>query len=203
MAEPGAGVKTAKKRSRFSVCVEIVMLAALIVGAFFLLRTGYRRYMLKAYPMLYTEAVQRYADEYGITPSLIYGIIRTESEFNPNAVSSANAKGLMQLTDATFDWAQQRSPDKEDLPPEQLFDPEINIHYGTYVLLLLNQQYANPDTALAAYNAGIGNVNKWLKDPECSDDGLTLKAIPYKETADYVQRVRKAQEMYRELYDIP
>ena len=203
MAEPGAGAKTAKKRSRFSVCVEIFLLAALIVGAFFLLRTGYRRYMRKAYPMLYTESVQRYADEYGITPSLIYGIIRTESEFNPDAVSYANAKGLMQLTDATFDWAQQRSPDKEDLPPEKLFDPEINIHYGTYVLLLLNQQFSDPDTALAAYNAGLGSVNKWLKDPECSDDGLTLKSIPYKETADYVQRVRKAQEMYRELYDIP
>lgn len=203
MAETSPGGKTVKKRSPLSVLIEIALLALLIVGAYYLLRTGYRRYMLKAYPLLYTETVQWYADEYGISPSLIYGLIRTESEFNPNAVSSADAKGLMQLTDATFAWAQQRSPENEELPPEQLFDPEVNIHYGTYVLALLNQQFDNQDTVLAAYNAGAGRVSGWLKDPACSTDGVTLEDIPYQETADYVQRVRKSQEMYRELYDIP
>ncbi len=192
-----------KKRHPAVLAAELLLLAALLAGAAALLRAGYRRYMTSAYPLLYTEFVEKYADEYGLTPSLVYALIRTESEFNPDAVSSAGAKGLMQLTDATFEWVQTRTPEKEELPVKELFDPETNIRYGTYYLLLLSQQFSEQDTFLAAYNAGPGRVKGWLENAAYSDDGLTLREIPYAETAGYVTAVKRSQEMYRELYDLP
>ena len=133
---------------------------------------------------------------------MIYALIRTESEFDPDAVSSAHAMGLMQLTEDTFRWAQSRSPEAESIPEEALFDPETNIRYGVMVLSLLREQFSDTGVLLAAYNAGIGNVRKWLADPTYSDDGSTLKAIPFPETAAYVEKIPAAQEMYRELYNV-
>ena len=132
----------------------------------------------------------------------MYAVIRTESGFDPQAVSSADARGLMQLTADTLDWAVSKSPGAEPVGGEDLFRPEVNIRYGVYVLKLLGEQFKEPDTVLAAYNAGMGNVRRWLKDPAYSQDGETLTAIPFEETRNYVQRVRDAQAMYRELYDM-
>ena len=108
----------------------------------------------------------------------------------------------MQLTADTLDWAVSKSPGAEPVGGEDLCRPEVNIRYGVYVLKLLGEQFKEPDTVLAAYNAGMGNVRRWLKDPAYSQDGETLTAIPFEETRNYVQRVRDAQAMYRELYDM-
>ena len=180
--------------------VELAALFVLLLLAGALLRVGYRQYMRAAYPLAYSDYVEKYAKVYEFEPSLIYALIRTESEFDPDAISSAHAMGLMQLTADTFQWAQSRSPETESLPAEELFDPETNIRHGVVVLSLLREQFPEPATLLAAYNAGIGNVRKWLADPACSDDGSTLKAIPFPETAAYVEKIPAAQEMYRELY---
>ena len=189
-------------RRRIPVWLEIVLLLALLAAAVWGLRAGYTRYMRSAYPVEYEEYVEAYAAEYGLPPSLLYAVIRTESDFNPEAVSSAGAVGLMQLTEDTFSWAQYRCGVEEELPPEQRFDPETSIHYGSYVLALLEEMYGVRETALAAYNAGMGNVNRWLTDEAYSDDGRTLKEIPYPETRHYVEKVLKAQEMYQRLYGI-
>ncbi len=181
---------------------ELAVLLALLLLAGMLLHAGYRRYMRTAYPLAYNEYVEKYAEDYGFEPSLIYALIRTESEFDPDAVSSAHAMGLMQLTEDTFRWAQSRSPEAESIPEEALFDPETNIRYGVMVLSLLREQFSDTGVLLAAYNAGIGNVRKWLADPTYSDDGSTLKAIPFPETAAYVEKIPAAQEMYRELYNV-
>ncbi len=188
-------------RRRIPVWLEIVLLLALLAAAVWGLRAGYTRYMRSAYPVEYEEYVEAYAAEYGLPPSLLYAVIRTESDFNPEAVSSAGAVGLMQLTEDTFSWAQYRSG-VEELPQEQRFDPETSIHYGSCVLALLEEMYGVRETALAAYNAGMGNVNRWLTDEAYSDDGRTLKEIPYPETRHYVEKVLKAQEMYQRLYGI-
>ena len=188
-------------RRRIPVWLEIVLLLALLAAAVWGLRAGYTRYMRSAYPVEYEEYVEAYAAEYGLPPSLLYAVIRTESDFNPEAVSSAGAVGLMQLTEDTFSWAQYRCG-VEELPQEQRFDPETSIHYGSCVLALLEEMYGVRETALAAYNAGMGNVNRWLTDEAYSDDGRTLKEIPYPETRQYVEKVLKAQEMYRHLYGI-
>ncbi len=188
-------------RRRIPVWLEIVLLLALLAAAVWGLRAGYTRYMRSAYPVEYEEYVEAYAAEYGLPPSLLYAVIRTESDFNPEAVSSAGAVGLMQLTEDTFSWAQYRCG-VEELPQEQRFDPETSIHYGSCVLALLEEMYGVRETALAAYNAGMGNVNRWLTDEAYSDDGRTLKEIPYPETRHYVEKVLKAQEMYQRLYGI-
>ena len=127
---------------------------------------------------------------------------RTESEFEPEVVSRANAKGLMQMKDTTFTDLQRRAGEPEPLPPESLFDPETSIRYGVYYMRLLLDQFEDTDTMLAAYNAGPGAVGGWLANEDYSRDGRTLYHIPYEETLHYVERVRKAQEMYRTLYDL-
>ena len=156
----------------------------------------------KLYPIVYEDIVMEMAEEYNLEPSLVFAVIRTESKFDKNAVSSAQAKGLMQITDDTFLWAQKRA-NQEELDSENLFIPRTNIQYGCYIITLLSQQFSDNETVLAAYNAGQGNVSQWLQDPAYSEDGVTLKHIPYEETEDYVRRVINTQKKYQKLYNIP
>ncbi len=171
----------------------------LLAVAVVIYRAGYQAYLKAAYPLKYEEIVTKYAEENALPPSLVYAVIHTESRFNEQAVSSAGAKGLMQLMDATYTWVQTRIPG-DDEPLERVFDPEVNIRCGCKVLEIVMSQFDHTETALAAYNAGSGNVSKWLKNSEYSDDGVTLKYIPVEETREYVVRVLKAQEMYQTMY---
>ena len=116
---------------------EAVLLLAALTLAAAALRFGYHRYMRSAYPIRYSDYVEAYAGAYGFTPSLVYAVIRTESEFEPEVVSRANAKGLMQMKDTTFTDLQRRAGEPEPLPPESLFDPETSIRYGVYYMRLL------------------------------------------------------------------
>lgn len=191
----------AKTRLLRRLWIWLIVLSVL-AGLTLLLKLGYRRYLQTAYPLTYGELVHTYAEEYALPPSLIFAVIRTESSFHPDAVSTANAMGLMQLTAGTFEWAQSRSPEDEKLPAGELFDPETNIRYGALVLSLLGEMFEDGDARLAAYNAGMGNVRRWLADSQYSDDGVTLARIPYEETREYIERVRSAQEMYQTLYQI-
>ncbi len=182
--------------------LTILALLAFIALCTVQLRGGYRHFYSAVYPLEYQEEVTTASAEFDIPPSLIYAIIHTESSFNPQAVSSADAKGLMQLTDDTFRWALSRAGDKNAHTTEALFDPAMNIHYGVYVLTLLGEQFEQTETILAAYNAGQGNVSQWLKDAQYSSDGDTLHTIPYPETANYVTRVLDTQKRYQTLYSI-
>lgn len=181
---------------------EIVCLFLALCAAVWLLNGGISRYLCRFYPDRYGEQVTAAAEENGISPSLLMGMIYTESHFDPNARSPAGAVGLMQLTESTFDWAQMRRhiPESERMSPDKREDPEVNIRYGSFVLALLREEFPEEDTALAAYNAGIGHVREWLADSRYSADGVTLSEIPFEETREYIQRVRAAQEMYRRLY---
>ncbi len=174
-----------------------VVALAVAVGLF---RWGYDTYLKAAYPLEYEDYVAASAAEYDLPPTLVYAVIHTESHFDPNAVSSAGAKGLMQLMDATYEWIQTQMTG-ETQPSERIYDPQVNIRCGCRVLDVLMSQFDNTETALAAYNAGSGNVSKWLKNPEYSDDGVTLKEIPVRETRNYVKRVLKAWERYQTIYE--
>lgn len=152
------------------------------------------------YPFEYNEYVSKYSSEFGVPESIIFAIIKTESNFRPNAVSRANACGLMQLTEATYKDCQRWLGETKD--DDQIFDVETNIKYGTYYLSrLYNNAYGDWDLVYAAYNAGPGNVSQWLKDPEISVDGKLVN-IPFEETDNYVRKVNKAREKYIELYDL-
>ncbi|NLN81367.1 MAG: lytic transglycosylase domain-containing protein [Clostridiales bacterium] len=188
----------ARKLSFFKVAVLLAALAA----ATGLLRLGFIRFMKAAYPLEYSDLVNKYSEQYGFEPSLIFALIHTESGFDHQAVSHKKAIGLMQITEDTFEWAQFRFSEKEALPVEMLYDPETNIHYGIRILSLLKEEFEDTKTMLAAYNAGVGNVRRWLKTPEYSDDGASLKSIPYEETSNYVSKIPKTKSIYRKLYDI-
>ncbi len=195
-------MSTANKR-RLPLTLFALIVVGILVAGGFALQFGYRRYFSAAYPLEYSSFVEKTAAEFDIEPSLIYAVIHTESGFDPDALSVADAKGLMQLTDDTYRWALSREGSQTAFEPQNLYDPATNIHYGVYVLTLLGELFENADTVLAAYNAGQGRVKEWLSDPAYSDDGITLKHIPYPETHDYVRRVREAQTYYRRLYNIP
>lgn len=141
--------------------------------------------------------VDKYAEQYNVPSYLVLAVIEVESEFDPAATSSAGACGLMQMTPKTFAWLTSSEHLGENLTPDELFDPEVSIRYGTYYLKYLFTCFHNWDTVLAAYNGGEGNVAKWLADDEYSNGDGTLKYIPFKETRNYVKKVNQAIDNYK------
>lgn len=150
------------------------------------------------YPVKYIETVEKYSIMYNVEPELVFAVINTESGFDKNAVSSANAMGLMQITPETFSWLQSKL--KEDLPDEALFNEDTAIRYGTYFLHLLLEKFGDTGTAAAAYHAGMNRVDQWLEDRELSPDGKVLSSIPYNDTAYYVHKIEKAVDVYSKIY---
>lgn len=175
---------------------------AALVGLGLLAVHGGELYIRTAYPLAYEQEIADASAIYGVSPSLIAAVIRTESRFQADVVSHAGAVGLMQLTPETFTWAQVRAGVKDTQGEEALTDPEINIRYGTVTLLLLYDMFEDETAALAAYNAGQGTVKKWLADKRYSADGVHLDSIPYAETAQYVKRVKSGQTIYRKFYHL-
>jgi soluble lytic murein transglycosylase len=158
--------------------------------------------MLKInYPLKYREEVFKYADNYQVDTYLIFAIIKAESGFKPNAVSKKNARGLMQITETTGKWIADKIGIK-NYSFDSLFNPDTNIRMGCwYVKWLLDYFNNNADLAIAAYNGGTGNVKEWLKDRNLSDSGDSLNKIPFKETNDFLKRVKNYVSVYKKLYE--
>ena len=152
------------------------------------------------YPVSYSAQVEQSAQEYGVDVSLVYALIETESDFNKDAVSSVGAKGLTQILPETFKWLQGKTG--ESLSEDALFEPEVSVKYGTYLLSILQNEFGNTEAAVAAYHAGIGKVHQWLENPEYSDDGVTLKYIPYDDTRAYVDKLMRTRDIYVNLYNL-
>lgn len=182
-------------KGKIKTAIIIFIAAAVLFGAFAV--TG-KNIMKLLYPMKYTEFVEQYSAEFGIDPNLLLAVIKTESSFDSDAVSHADAVGLTQITPETFEWLKWKLGEEDkDL---NLLDPETSIKYGAFFLSYLLEEFQNTDTALAAYHAGRGRVNGWLKDETLSPDGKTLLKIPISETAHYVKKVNKALNVYSNLY---
>ncbi len=151
------------------------------------------------HPLKYEKQILSYAQKYHLDPYLIMGIISAESRFEADATSHKDAKGLMQIKEDTAKWCIEQFELDADI--EDIYQPDTNILIGcTYIDYLIDMFEGNTDVAIAAYNAGQGNVRKWLEDSRYSDDGKTLKKIPFEETEKYVKKVRNRQEIYRDLY---
>lgn len=189
-----------KYRQKSAVPIAVVMLliaAALLVTAGVL---GYSLYREKSYPLSYSEYVEKYSEENGLNKYLVYAVIRTESNFRSDAVSNVGARGLMQITEDTFDWIKYRLGDDESVYYD-MFDAETNIKYGCWFLGFLSEEFAGIDEVASAYHAGRGSVNEWLKDKKYSADGVHLNTIPGRDTAHYVYKITKAMDAYIRLYD--
>ena len=150
------------------------------------------------YPQKYMESIRAYSAQYDVDETLICAVIRTESSFDPDAVSDVGAMGLMQIMPDTLEWLCYRRG--EYVSFDEMTDPDTAIRFGTYFLHLLLEEFGDEHAALAAYHAGRGSVLKWLGDPACSSDGETLEHIPYPDTAHYIDKVERAKEVYRSLY---
>jgi len=149
------------------------------------------------FPVRYMDVIEANAGD--IDPTWILAVIHAESSFRTYAESHRGAQGLMQLMPATAEWVAELMR-KENFDPETIWQPEVNIAMGSFYLNWLKRYYDGDLTlAITAYNAGLGNVNRWLADPEFSTDGATLDTIPFNETANYVERVNRNQQIYQRL----
>ena len=186
-----------KRRSPLPwIIISAVLLAVVAVGGFF----GYRYFEEYTHPIKYEQYVEKYSRENGLDKYLVYAVIKTESGFDPSALSNVGARGLMQLMKDTFDWVSYRLGD-EDTQFLDMYDPETNIRYGCWLLGYLYKEFGNVETTMAAYHAGRGQVNEWLSDQSISADGVHLDSIPIKDTAHYVGKIVKAMDTYKRLYD--
>ncbi|MCL2046661.1 MAG: transglycosylase SLT domain-containing protein [Oscillospiraceae bacterium] len=182
--------KKNKGKIRLSLIVISILLLMLFVGSILTIR---HYFPLKYLPLIYT-----YAEKHNLRPELVCAVIHAESRFDPNAVSSVGASGLMQIMESTAYWIAPKS-DLTTFDYESIFDPETNISLGCFYLRMLEDQYGEMDVALAAYNAGSGNVSMWLNDPLYSSDGKTLDYIPFEETRNYVAKIARNERIYEVL----
>jgi soluble lytic murein transglycosylase len=146
----------------------------------------------------YASYVEDASAELGVPETLIYATIQVESHFDPEARSEVGARGLMQITEETFDWLRTKETFGSDaLTFEDLDKPDIAINYGTYFLKLLLEEFdGDVPTAMSAYHAGRGSVHSWLEQGKYSSNGETLDEIPKDDTAYYVQKIQRAMGVY-------
>lgn len=167
----------------------IICIALIICISFSVLR--------KLFPTPYWDTINTYCKKYSVDKWLVTALIKAESNFNEDAVSHAGAKGIMQVTDETFLFCMENT----DIESNNIFSPVANIHAGVWYLSHLIKKYdGNTQNALAAYNAGMGNVDKWLKDTRYSSDGNTLQNVPFEETKRYIEKIDRYETIYSILY---
>lgn len=193
-----------RRRLRFvRGCFSVALLLALACAV---LGPGLEWIERHIYRIRYQPALDHYAAEQGIPPAFAAAIIFHESRFNPDAVSSVGARGLMQIMPETGEWIAGKLGEKDAFSAERLFDPEVSIRYGCWYLGFLSRLFGGDPVKIAAsYHAGQNAVAGWLEDPDVSPDGwtLTLESIPYPDTRQYAERVVKTFEIYQKIYYAP
>jgi peptidoglycan lytic transglycosylase len=153
-----------------------------------------------ALPLRHEDIIRQQARDKGLDPALIAAVIYAESHFRDGQISSAGALGLMQLTPQTARYIAHKSGGTAFVVGD-LATPQVNIAYGAYYLRYLLRRYGENETlALAAYNAGEGNVDRWITAARQRERDLTITAIPYAETRSYVSRVQGAKREYQRTY---
>ncbi len=177
----------------------LVLAACFVAGAYFLDHIV----QTKIYKLSYTRQIRANAKTYKLPPSLVAAIIHVESHSQPDVVSPKGAVGLMQIMPSTGAWINSKltGEAEADFQQRRLLDPDTNIELGCwYMRYLLDKYDGDTRLALIAYNAGPGNLDKWLDDAELSPGG-TLSRIPFAETERYVEKITQAKEIYETLYE--
>lgn len=148
------------------------------------------------YPVKYFDEIKVCADKFSLDKALVLAIINVESSFKKDAISNKNAKGLMQLTDSTAKFVSLMLGVKS----YDIFDETTNILFGTRYLRYLIDRFGDEDLAIIAYNAGEGNLAKWLNKYKNLDKIQFVNSIPYGETRDYFVKIKKTRKKYKKLY---
>jgi soluble lytic murein transglycosylase len=150
-------------------------------------------------PLSDAAVIREQAADKHLDPALIAGVIYAETKFDPRT-SSAGALGLMQILPATAGFIANRSGGVR-FTTSDLATPKINLAYGSWYLRYLLDHYEGDEMlAVAAYNAGLANVDSWVAKARSEGGKLTVADIPFPETQAYVQRVQRAQAQYRTAY---
>jgi soluble lytic murein transglycosylase len=151
-------------------------------------------------PLRHEDIIRQQARDKGLDPALIAAVIYTESRFRPGQVSNAGAQGLMQITPATAHEIARKSGGTQ-FEIRDLDTPQVNISYGAwYLRYLLGRYGGNATLALAAYNGGEGNVDRWVDRAQQRERDLAIGEIPFPETRHYVRAVHEAHVEYRRSY---
>ncbi|MGA8437486.1 MAG: transglycosylase SLT domain-containing protein [Candidatus Sulfotelmatobacter sp.] len=162
-----------------------------------------RKYWEALFPKPYWMDLKRSSAANGLDPYLVASLIRQESEFNPVAVSRANAVGLMQLLPKTGKLVAKEVKLKR-YNASQLFTPAVNMQLGTrYFRGMVDKFGGSFEYALAAYNAGSDRVNEWLAQGKYRDPQEFVESIPFTETREYVQAILRNASVYKQLYGTP
>ena len=190
----------ARRKRRIATAVTAIVLTLALTGmGLWLVFMRRPETTVQLYPMAYEAELRANAAANGLDPALPAAVILAESSYMPEAVSEANAQGLMQLLPSTAEWVAGKFD--EPYRDGSLFEPDTNIKYGCWYLgYLIHRFDGNLTCAIAAYHAGQGTVDGWLANPEYSPNGATLQTIPSVATDTYVKRVLKYYEKYKELY---
>lgn len=193
-------MKNKNKAAAQGVALVLCVAATVIIGAvLFSKLAGYIE--KKSYPLKYSEYVTQYAEQYGVDEYLIYAVIRTESGFNPEAVSNVEARGLMQITEEAFAWIKLMLEPYAETGFDEMFDAQTNIKYGAYYISRCIERYGSTETAIAAYHSGWGTVDSLLENGDYTSDGTSLHTFPYKQMDNYVYKVMQSYEKYKDIYE--
>jgi soluble lytic murein transglycosylase len=192
-------VSSRKKRGASGKLIAVLVIIC-IAAATFIFKDSLDRSFF--YPDDYCEEIIAAAQANNIDINLLFAVVREESRFKENALSTAGAQGLMQLMPETASWICQKASFDYD-SREAVWDPAANIMMGAWYLKWLSDTYyeGNIAAAIAAYNAGQQNVNGWLQEGLWDGSLSNAADIPFTETSDFLQSVNKSYQKYSQLYD--
>jgi len=177
----------------------VVVAGVVLVAAIVLVSRPSVRISREPLPLSDVAIIREQARAKHLDPALVAAVIYAETKFDPRP-SPAGAEGLMQILPSTAHFLAGLSGGVE-FTTGDLADPSVNIAYGAYYLRYLLDHYGGEEMpAVAAYNAGWGHVDEWIAQARAHGEALTVEAIPFPETRDYVEKVMWAQGQYRSMY---
>ncbi|MDL2281317.1 lytic transglycosylase domain-containing protein [Selenomonadales bacterium OttesenSCG-928-I06] len=184
------------KASHKIIITLIVVILAFLLSCFIYKSDFIQKNYL--YPFKYQNIIFANAIENNVSPYMIAGVIKAESNFKADVRSVKGARGLMQIMPETGIWIAQKINYKAEL---NLADPKVNILLGSWYLSYLKNEFNDNEVLyLAAYNAGIGNVKQWIDNYDWPENFNEINQIPFPETRIYVERVLYYKEKYQYLY---
>lgn len=190
-------IKTKRKTSFWKKLLLMILVLASLSYFVWQNEDFQRKYL---YPYDYQDTINFYADRYEVDRNLVASVILAESKFRQDATSVHGARGLMQIMPETGSWIATQIED-DSFSVDKLYNVNMNIKYGTWYLSELQTEFeGNEVLALAAYNAGRGNVYEWMEKYHWDINFKDYTKIPFPETREYVKRVLENKKHYNKLY---
>ena len=197
------GKKKKKKKDHTVLIVVIVFIVILLGTLVFIFRDKIKEKLSDFGPNVfmttdYEEYVIKYAKQNEFDPKFVFAIINTESHFNPDATSDVGARGLMQIMEDAYNWIKFRMDDERVHSFDDMYDPELNIEYGTYMLKYLYEKFDHSyELTAAAYHGGMNAVDNWIKNGTVDPNNFDLEDVPSSVTANYIYKVMNAYNKYK------